>query len=240
MPNTFTKKKWLQMSNKERFDALIDYLNELPFDEDILTYLDGDTLHKIFDEVNDAILRDVVRIKLVQLEDVDDTDLRAVVMSNIYNRKGGNKKVQRIIDSALEQLKIASDEYNKLLEDPELNEDPNFLRVLHNLIVRVNFHLVSNPAYQFFRTYFYPEFKSSDKSVNIFLSPFAKIEMIPKPLLKEQKDAIKKSKTDYTEVEYIMLGGKLEQPVIYINVNKHNGNISKIYVTLKLKNQTKK
>lgn len=203
MPSTFTKEKWLQMSNKERFDALIDYLNELPFDEDILVYLNGDTLHKIFDEVNAAILRDDVRVKLVQLEDVDDADLRAVVMSNIYNRKGGNKKVQRIMDSALEQLKIASDEYNKLLENPELNKDPNFLSVLHNLIARVNFHLVSSSAYQFFRTYFYPEFKGSDKSVNIFLSPFAKTEIIPKPLLKEQKDAIKKSKTYYTEAEYI-------------------------------------
>lgn len=208
MPSTFTKKKWLQMSRKERFDTLIDYLNELPFDEDILMYLDSDTLHKIFDKVNDAILRDDVRVKPVQLEYVDDTELRMVVMSNIYNRKGGNKKVQRIIDSALEQLKIASDDYNKLLEDPELNEDPNFLSVLHNLITRVNFHLVSNPAYQFFHAYFYPEFKSSDKSVNIFLSPFTKTEMIPKPLLKEQKDAIKKSKTDYTEVEYINAWGE--------------------------------
>lgn len=203
MPDAFTKKKWLSLSTKERFDALRNYLNELPFNEDILMYLGSETISEMLAKINRAMLREDVRVQPVSLEDVDDTDLRMVVMSNIYNTKGGNKKVQRIVESALGQLKLAAEDYNKLLADPNLNENPEFLNVLHNLITRVNFHLVSNPAYQFFQAYFYPDFKASDKSVNIFMSPYAKTELIPAPVTKKQKEDIKKSKTDYTEVELL-------------------------------------
>jgi len=205
-PIAFTKEEWLKMNNLEKFEALEDYLNSLPFDSSILKHADKDVMLKIFTQINKAISSESTKVRYVQLEDVDDTVIRRAVMSKFYDMSDKDRqtvKVRSIVDAAIKQLKQASANYNTLLSTPELNDNAEFLDVLNNLIMRVNFNLTSNTAYQFFKSYFYPSFKKDTKSVNIFLSPFVKREVFPRPVYKSEKEDIKSSKTDYTEVEII-------------------------------------